>query len=88
MTWKRNSACADNARLRIIGYADPLGSPEVNAQLTLDRARFAYERLLALGVPESRMVTVGRPGERLATQTVGTGSDSRRTEFEVYFTEG
>lgn len=78
----------DNVRLRIIGYADPLGSPQVNAQLTLDRARFAYERLAVLGVSESRMVIVGRPGERLATQTVGAGSDSRRTEFEVYFTEG
>jgi outer membrane protein OmpA-like peptidoglycan-associated protein len=72
----------------VIGYADPLGTPAVNAQLTLDRARFAHDRLVALGVPETRMVTVGRPGERLATQTVGAGSDSRRTEFEVYFTEG
>jgi outer membrane protein OmpA-like peptidoglycan-associated protein len=74
-------------RLRIIGYADPLGSEEVNALLTLQRARFAYDRLIELGVPEERLVTVGRPGERLASQTVGAGSDSRRTEFEVYFTE-
>jgi outer membrane protein OmpA-like peptidoglycan-associated protein len=77
----------EHVRVRIIGYADPLGAPEVNQQLTLARADVAYERLLAFGVPEARMVTVGRPGERLLTQTVGAGSDSRRTEFEVYYTE-
>ncbi len=33
------------------------------------------------------MTIVGRPGERFLTQEVGSNSDSRRVEFEVYFTE-
>jgi outer membrane protein OmpA-like peptidoglycan-associated protein len=77
----------DNVRLRVIGYADPLGSVAVNEQLTRARARVAVERLVALGVSETRLSTVGRPGERQLTDRVGQGSDSRRTEFEVYFTE-
>ena len=80
-------ATASNVRLRVIGYADPLGSLEVNQQLTRARARVAVERLIELGVSEDRLTTVGRPGERLLTDQVGQGSDSRRTEFEVYFTE-
>ena len=80
-------AAPDYARIRVIGYADPLGAPEVNEQLTLTRAAFGRDRLIALGVPSERLTTVGRPGERLLTQLVGEGSDSRRTEFEVYYTE-
>jgi len=76
-----------NVRLRVIGYADPLGSLEVNEQLTRARARVAVERLIELGVSADRLTTVGRPGERLLSDQVGQGSDSRRTEFEVYFTE-
>jgi outer membrane protein OmpA-like peptidoglycan-associated protein len=82
-----NLATPDYVRIRVIGYADPLGSVVVNRQLTLDRARFAMERLVELGVPQERLSTVGRPGERLLTERVGEGSDSRRAEFEVYFTE-
>lgn len=80
-------ATPDYVRVRVIGYVDPLGSAAVNEQLALDRARFAFERLVELGVPASRMTIVGRPGERLLTQEVGVDSDSRRTEFEIYFVE-
>lgn len=76
-----------HVRLRLIGYADPLGSAAANAILTLERAQWVFDRLVELGVPSERLNTVGRPGERLLTQEVGQNSDSRRAEFEVYFTE-
>jgi len=77
----------DYVRLRVIGYVDPLGTREVNEQLALSRARFAFDRLVELGIAPGRMSLVGRPGERPLTQEVGVDSDSRRTEFEIYFVE-
>lgn len=74
-------------RLRMTGYADPLGDQAVNEVLTVERARTAFDRLVELSVPPDRMTIVGRPGERFLTQEVGANSDSRRVEFEVYFTE-
>jgi outer membrane protein OmpA-like peptidoglycan-associated protein len=76
-----------HVRLRLSGYADALGNLAVNEALTAGRARFAFDRLVALGVAPERMTIVGRPGERFLSQEVGSNSDSRRVEFEVYFTE-
>jgi outer membrane protein OmpA-like peptidoglycan-associated protein len=55
----------------------------VNHKLTIARAEFAAERLRAFGVPQRRLVVVGRPGEQYLTSEVGEGSDSRRVQFEV-----
>lgn len=77
----------DFVRVRVIGYVDPLGAQDVNERLALARAQFAYQRLIAFGVPPQRLSVVGRPGERPLTQEVGVDSDSRRTEFEIYFVE-
>jgi outer membrane protein OmpA-like peptidoglycan-associated protein len=73
----------DDVRLRIVGYADPLGSRAINERLTMARAEYVAAALEELGVPRKRMVVVGRPGEQILTNVVGEGSESRRTEFEV-----
>ena len=52
----------------------------------MERAEYAASRLEKLGVPRSRMVVVGRPGEQFLTNVVGEGSESRRAEFEVILT--
>jgi len=81
-------ATPEEVRLRIVGYADPLGSRAVNERLTRERAEYAAVRLEQLGVPRERLVVVGRPGEQFLTNVVGEGSESRRTEFEVVLTGG
>jgi len=70
-------------RLRVVGYADALGSREVNERLTRSRAEYAAAELEAAGVPRERLVVVGRAGEQFLTNVVGEGSESRRVEFEV-----
>jgi outer membrane protein OmpA-like peptidoglycan-associated protein len=70
-------------RLRVVGYADPLGSRSINERLTRQRAEFAASGLEKAGVPRERLVVVGRPGEQFLTNVVGAGSESRRVEFEV-----
>jgi outer membrane protein OmpA-like peptidoglycan-associated protein len=79
-------ATPEEVRLRVVGYADPLGSRAINERLTMERAEYAASRLEKLGVPRSRMVVLGRPGEQFLTNVVGEGSESRRTEFEVILT--
>jgi outer membrane protein OmpA-like peptidoglycan-associated protein len=76
-------ATPTDVRLRVVGYADALGSRAVNERLTRARADYAAAGLLAAGVPRERLVVVGRPGEQFLTNVVGEGSESRRVEFEV-----
>ena len=73
----------DDVRLRVVGYADALGSREVNERLTRARAEYAAAELEAAGVSRDRLVVVGRAGEQFLTNVVGEGSESRRVEFEV-----
>ena len=79
-------ATPEAVRLRVVGYADPLGSRAINERLTMERAEYAASRLEKLGISRSRMVVMGRPGEQFLTNVVGQGSESRRTEFEVILT--
>jgi outer membrane protein OmpA-like peptidoglycan-associated protein len=73
----------DGVRLRVVGYADALGSRAVNERLTRSRAEYAAAELEEAGVPRTRLVVVGRAGEQFLTNVVGEGSESRRVEFEV-----
>jgi outer membrane protein OmpA-like peptidoglycan-associated protein len=47
------------ARITLIGHADEVGMPEINAKLSLARANQVADALAALGVPRSALTTVG-----------------------------
>ena len=63
-----------NARISVTGYADTVGSPAVNVQLSTARAKKVADDLMALGVPAAAITTRGAGEEGLlvptGTQTV------------------
>ena len=69
--------------IRVIGMADPPGSPEVNAQISRARAQVAHDRLVSLGVPAERLrVEVSNP--YVAGAVTGTEDrEKRRVEFRL-----
>ncbi|NIA71395.1 OmpA family protein [Pelagibius litoralis] len=70
-------------RLRVVGYSDSAGSPAQNLRVSQDRARDISRLLSGLGLPESRLLTVGRAAERPLSSSSGVDSENRRVEFEV-----
>ena len=74
----------DDLRLRVVGYTDNTGSASLNARLSTERAQTVVKMLMALGVPEDRLITVGRASEK----SIGSGENAtynRRVEFEIVF---
>ena len=72
-------------RLRLIGYTDPLGDPQNNNRLALERARAIAQELSKLGVPASRLILAGRAKEGLIASDQGPNSANRRVEFQLAF---
>ncbi len=71
--------------LLIVGYADDSGVPQLNEQVSLERADIVSRRLQRLGVPSTRLTSVGRSSENRISQEVGTRSANRRVELELIF---
>jgi outer membrane protein OmpA-like peptidoglycan-associated protein len=71
------------ARLRIVGYGDDSGTAEANQEVAENRANYVAGRLVAKGVPSSRLDAVGRGNERRLSPASGVGSPNRRIEFEL-----
>lgn len=72
----------DDLRIRVVGYTDNTGSASLNARLSQERAETVVNMLKALGVPENRLITVGRSSEK----SIGAGEKAaynRRVEFEI-----
>lgn len=72
----------DDLRIRVVGYTDNTGSDTLNARLSMERAQTVAGMLSALGVPEDRLITVGRSSEK----SIGSGENAaynRRVEFEI-----
>lgn len=63
-----------NARIAVTGYADTVGSPAVNMQISTARAKKVADDLMSLGVPASAITTRGAGEEGLL---VGTGPDAK-----------
>lgn len=70
-------------RLRVVGYADALGTPTGQETLSLARAYAVADALDDLGVPAERLITVGRGAARPLVSETGVTSNNRRVEFEV-----
>lgn len=71
--------------LRVVGYTDESGGGQRNTALAQQRAEKVRQALIGLGVPENRVVAVGRRDARDISQANGADSPNRRAEFEVGF---
>ncbi|MEQ9126076.1 MAG: OmpA family protein, partial [Alphaproteobacteria bacterium] len=77
-------AMPEGMRLRIVGYADSDGTTEANRITSKRRSDWALEQLARLGVPQARMVSVGRGAENLLSPDATDDSPNRRVEFEAF----
>ena len=75
-----------DARLRLIGHTDDVGSDEYNMDLSRMRARSVANYLNIRGIDESRIVTEGRGKRQPLThgQTDVERRKNRRVEFLIY----
>lgn len=69
--------------LRIVGYTDPSGTDQRNKTIAAARAIKVEEALIARGIDEDRLKTVGRQQGPLLSADVGPTSSNRRVEFEL-----
>lgn len=58
-----------NAKVTVTGYADTVGSPAVNMQLSQRRATVVKDALVAAGVPAAAITTSGSGDASLLVQT-------------------
>lgn len=72
-------------KIEISGHTDNIGSPQVNKELSLGRARAIYKLLVKKGIDGERIKFVGYGSERpiAANNTPEGRSKNRRTEFEI-----
>jgi outer membrane protein OmpA-like peptidoglycan-associated protein len=71
--------------LRIVGYTDGQGAQARNEALSAARARVVVQELVNRGIPESRVVALGRVDSVGISPDKGPDSPNRRVEFEVGF---
>jgi len=71
--------------LRIVGFADSIGTVKDNRITSQRRSDWAFNALTKLGVQPDRMVSVGRGAERLLSASTKDVSSNRRVEFEAYY---
>ncbi|MDE2577578.1 MAG: OmpA family protein [Hyphomicrobiales bacterium] len=76
----------DGGALRVVGHADLSGIEASNAALARKRAETVAAMLVARGVPQSRITTVGRStAEPIATSAQPSDVRNRRVTFEPLF---
>nr|HPG89403.1 OmpA family protein [Hyphomicrobium sp.] len=71
--------------LRIVGYTDETGTSGRNVTLAQERAAKVRNDLLALGISQDKLVTVGRASALDLSDVRGTGTPNRRVQFELGF---
>lgn len=82
---------AQDPRIQVTGYTDPIGSEQYNLKLSQRRAQAVKDYLVAAGVPADAIVAQGKgetnlvvncPGKRTAEQ-ISCLAPNRRTEIEI-----
>ena len=74
-----------SAKIEIQGHCDERGTVEYNQALGERRARAAYDYLMSLGVPESRleMVSYGKERPQCMESNEGCWQQNRRAHFRI-----
>ena len=70
-------------RIVLVGHADEVGAPEMNAKLSLDRANAVADALMAQGVPRESLATEGVGNTRMLRP--GSSDWDRGTNRSVSF---
>jgi outer membrane protein OmpA-like peptidoglycan-associated protein len=71
--------------LRVVGFTDEKGGTRQNSPLSQDRADLVKNELIARGVPNERLIAVGRLDAKDISTALGDSSPNRRVEFELTF---
>lgn len=74
-----------DALVRVVGYTDEKGGEERNTPLSQARAEKVVAELAERGVPQERLVAVGRNDSADLSPVLGEASPNRRVEFEIGF---
>ena len=74
-----------SAKIEIQGHCDERGTVEYNQALGERRARAAYDYLVSLGVPDSRleMVSYGKERPQCTESTEDCWQQNRRAHFRI-----
>ncbi|KUO56086.1 MAG: hypothetical protein APF80_03850 [Alphaproteobacteria bacterium BRH_c36] len=73
------------ATIRVVGFTDEQGSSRQNSPLSRERAELVRSALITRGVPEQRLIAVGRLDAKDISSISGDSSPNRRVEFEFGF---
>ncbi|MGD9806368.1 MAG: OmpA family protein [Hyphomicrobiaceae bacterium] len=73
------------ATLRVVGYTDEVGTAARNSPLSQARAEKVVADLVARGVPQGRLIAIGRLNSAPIAAGSGVESPNRRVEFELAF---
>lgn len=76
-----------NARISVTGYADTVGSPAVNMQLSTARANKVRDDLMGLGVPASAITVRGAGEEGLLVPTGSNTVEPRNRRAVLVITQ-
>lgn len=77
---------ATSDSIRIVGYADASGPETQNNELALERAKVIAGLLVKAGVPQGRLVTIGRGASNPIAENDGaTAARNRRVVFEPVY---
>lgn len=74
-----------DATVRVVGYTDEKGGVTKNSPLSRSRADKVVAELIGKGVPQNRLIPLGRNNEREISPGTGPSSPNRRVEFELGF---
>ena len=71
--------------LRVVGFTDEKGTPELNNGLAQSRAKKVAALIIERGIPASQLVIIGRQTMKDLSTARGPGNVNRRVEFEIGF---
>jgi OOP family OmpA-OmpF porin len=72
-----------NARVQVTGYADTVGSPAMNVQLSNRRAKVVADALVKAGVPAAAISTTGDGETSLLVQTADQANEPRNRRVQI-----
>ena len=72
-----------NARVMVTGYADTVGNPQMNVQLSQRRAKVVADALIKAGVPVDAIQTTGDGETSLLVQTGDQANEPRNRRVQI-----